>query len=148
MNGQQSALRIGDVARATGVSVDALRYYERLGLLPHPARSSSGMRRYSEEIIERVRFIKQSQTLGLTLREVHGLVGTTNRRGRAACERVRDVLGHHLDNIDRQIAELRTLRRTLSRHLIACDKVLANDSEPTCPTLSVLDGGGSGRQAR
>lgn len=143
MNGQHSALRIGEVARATGVSVDTLRYYERVGLLPAAARSDGGMRRYSGEVVGRVRFIKQSQTLGLTLREVRELVGTTtSRRGRAACERVRDVLIEHVSNVDRQIADLRSLRRTLVRHLNACEKALATRGEPTCPTLNVLDAGG------
>jgi MerR family mercuric resistance operon transcriptional regulator len=134
-------MRIGEVARVTGISVDTLRYYERLGLLPAAARSDGGMRRYSGDVVNRVRFIKQSQTLGLTLREVRQLVSvTTTRRGRAACERVRDVLVEHVENADRQIAELRSLRRTLARHLAACEKALARPGEPTCPTLNVLDG--------
>lgn len=148
MNGLQPALRIGEVARATGVSVDTLRYYERVGLLRAAARSDGGMRRYSGEVVDRVRFIKQSQTLGLTLREVRQLLeATTHRRGRAACERVRDVLVEQVSNVDRQIAELRSLRRTLARHLSACGKALATRGEPTCPTLNVLDSNGPRKRA-
>ena len=68
-----SELRIGEVARRTGVSTDTLRYYERLRLLPRSRRSSGGFRLFTAEHIARVRFIKQAQELGFSLEEIFSL---------------------------------------------------------------------------
>ncbi len=130
--------RIGEVAAETGASVEALRYYERLGVLPRPPRSSGGLRRYGPEILHHVRFIKQAQTLGLTLREIHQLLGQTRRPSRAGCQRVHDVLAQHIAEVDRQVSELRALRRTLAKHLKTCEQALGVDADPSCPTLDVL----------
>ena len=69
-------LRIGEVAKRAGVSIDTLRYYERLRLLPRPKRSSGGFRLFANEDIKRVQFIKQAQELGFSLDEVRGLLAT------------------------------------------------------------------------
>lgn len=136
-------LRIGEVAQRTGLSVEALRYYERMGLLPRPPRSTGGLRRYEPNVLDRVRFIKQAQTLGLTLREIQQLTEDVRRKGRGVCQRVHDVLVQHIDDIDRRVAELRQLRRTLDSYRAACQRALARAGEPTCPTLNALDVGGS-----
>ena len=73
---EQTEFRIGEVAMRAGVSVDALRYYERVKLLPHAKRSSGGFRLFGFDAIERVQFIKQGQELGLTLDEIKGLLAT------------------------------------------------------------------------
>ena len=70
----QQAFRIGELAAQTRLTPDTLRYYERLGLLPHPPRTSGGFRLYSAATLGRVRFIRQAQTVGLTLDEIHELV--------------------------------------------------------------------------
>ena len=72
---REQTLRIGEVAHRAGVTVEALRYYERVGLLPRPPRSTGGLRRYRPDVLDRVRFIKQAQTLGLSLREIQQLTG-------------------------------------------------------------------------
>jgi len=74
-------LQIGEVAKRAGVSIDTLRYYEKVKLLPRPARSSGGFRLFAPEHIERVRFIKQAQELGFSLEETKGLLGDGWRRG-------------------------------------------------------------------
>jgi MerR family transcriptional regulator, copper efflux regulator len=131
--------RIGEVAERTGLTVDALRYYERMGLLPRAPRTSGGLRRYDHHVLDRVRFIKQAQTLGLTLREIQQLAGDAHRRSRAACRRVHDVLARHLAEIDQRVAELQELRGTLSEYLKTCESALGHDTEPECPTLSALE---------
>lgn len=68
-------LRIGDVARLTGISVEAVRYYDREGLLPPALRSPQGARRFPPDVVTRVRFVKQAQAAGLTLRDIKQLVG-------------------------------------------------------------------------
>ena len=136
----ERTFRIGEVAEQTGVTVEGLRYYERLGLLPHPQRTASGVRRYDQRIVERVRFIKQAQTLGLSLREIQQVAGDTQRRGRAACRRVHDVLTRHIATVDQRMRELRDLRRTLTDYLKKCESALNADAEPVCPTLDALGG--------
>ena len=86
---EQTEFRIGEVAMRSGVSVDALRYYERVKLLPRAKRSSGGFRLFGLDAIERVQFIKQAQELGLTLDEIKGLLATG---GAEECRRVRDLL--------------------------------------------------------
>lgn len=140
MSRQQAPLRIGEAARATGVSVDTLRYYERLKLLPVAPRSGGGMRRYSVEVLDRVRFVKQAQSLGLSLREIQQLVGESHRRSRAGCRRVHALLARHIAEIDQRMLELQQLRRTLGEYLGTCESALGRDTEPECPTLSALEG--------
>ncbi len=73
---EPTEFRIGEVATRSGVSVDAVRYYERLKLLPRARRTSGNFRLFGAEAIERVQFIKQAQELGLTLDEIKGLLAT------------------------------------------------------------------------
>ena len=104
------ALRIGELADAIGLAPDTLRYYERLGLLPTPQRSVGGFRLFGHEAIERLRFVKQAQALGLALEEIRQLVD-------ASCGEVEPLLRARLAELDAHLAELRGLRRTLSRAL-------------------------------
>jgi DNA-binding transcriptional MerR regulator len=86
------ALRIGELSAASGVSRDALRYYEKLGLLPRSHRSSGGFRQYERASVDRIRFVKQAQEHGLTLREIRDLIGHQSDASRARCRHVRDLL--------------------------------------------------------
>jgi DNA-binding transcriptional MerR regulator len=130
--------RIGEVAELTGISVDALRYYERIGLLKAPARTSGGLRRYPADVVHRVGFIKQAQSLGLALDDIQQLL--TEHRSRSACHRVHDLLFRRLADIDARMKELTELRRTLDAHRLSCEKALGAAADPTCPTLHELEG--------
>lgn len=92
----RTAFRIGEVASGAGVSVDTVRYYERLKLLPRVSRSSGNFRLFAPESIERVRFIKQAQELGLTLEEIRGLLATG---GADECRKVRDLLSEKIEEM-------------------------------------------------
>jgi MerR family mercuric resistance operon transcriptional regulator len=132
--------RIGEVAERTGVSVETLRYYEKRRLLNAPARTQGGYRVYSDAVMHQVTFIKQAQSLGLTLDDIQQLATGRMRTHHApSCRKVRDLLTHRIDDIDVRIKELRELRRTLHEHLTACDRALASAAEPACPTIEVLD---------
>jgi len=133
------SVRIGDVARQTGVTVEALRYYEREGLLPPPIRSTRGARRFPPHVVARVRFVKQAQAAGLTLRDIKQLVGLQRGQSRVACQRMRKVLARRLHDLDTRARELQTFRTTLERYVHACDHALGNRSEPRCPSLDALD---------
>ena len=110
MNG---GFQIGEVANRAGVSIDTLRYYEKVKLLPRPARSSGGFRLFGPEHIERVLFIKQAQELGFPLEEIKGLLATG---GAEECRKVRDLLQRKLTELDDRLKIMKSFRRDLARH--------------------------------
>lgn len=126
--------RIGEVATRAGVSVDAVRYYERLKLLPRARRTSGNFRLFGPESIERVQFIKQAQELGFTLDEIKGLLATG---GAEECQRVRDLLSKKIDDLDSKMKVIKDFRRTLARHLSACEHELeAHGDSACCPVVA------------
>jgi DNA-binding transcriptional MerR regulator len=129
-----SALTIGKLASAVDVSTDTIRYYERLGLLPRAGRTQAGYRLYSAEQIERLRFIKQAQSLGLSLDEIKGLLPEQGA-GLSECRRVRDLLIAKLGDIDKRLAKMRKFRKTLATYLEECEDTLASKRGDCCPVL-------------
>jgi len=129
-----SALRIGELASAAGVTTDAVRYYERLKILPRPSRTPAGYRLYSEGDVERLRFIKQAQSLGLSLDEVKELLPGRGA-GLSECRRVRDLLSAKLGELDAKISEMRTFRKTLAAYLAECEEALDGKRVDRCPVL-------------
>jgi len=132
-------LRIGELAAATQVTRDTLRYYERLGLLTTPTRTSGGFRLYGHEAPEQVRFVKQAQALGLELSEIRQLVGLSGASGLAQCRQVRPLLHARLAELDARLAELRLFRRTLGRALAECEHRLAERPDAACPVVEELE---------
>ena len=124
------SLLIGDVARRAGVSAPTVRYYEEIGLLAAPTRSSSGYRRYSERTVEELRFIRKAQALGFSLDEI-GEIFKLSRSGKTPCAHVLSLAQQHLAAVDERIRQLQTLRAQLA------DKVAQWDGEktPTCKGL-------------
>jgi MerR family transcriptional regulator, mercuric resistance operon regulatory protein len=132
--------RIGEIAERTGVSVETVRYYEKRRLLKAPGRTEGGFRLYSDAVVHQEKFIKQAQSLGLSLDDIQHLAAGRLRTHHApSCRKVRDLLTRRIDDIDARIKELREFRRTLHQHLAACDEALASAAEPTCPTIEALD---------
>ncbi|HYL97472.1 MAG TPA: MerR family transcriptional regulator [Blastocatellia bacterium] len=126
-------MRIGQVASAAGVSVDAVRYYEKRGLLQRAARSEAGYRLFTEDAVERIRFIKEAQETGFSLDEVRILLGGG---GAEACRRTRDLLQAKLEQVGQRIALLRGFKRTLSEHLKKCENELAGSGVAArCPVI-------------
>jgi DNA-binding transcriptional MerR regulator len=111
--GCDDALKIGAVAKAAGVGVQTLHYYERLGLLPKPQRSATNYRLYSSDAVRRVKFIKKAQAIGLTLEETKQILDL-KEHGRAPCAKVAELGERHLREIDVHLAELRKYRRALA----------------------------------
>lgn len=131
--------RISQVARMAGITPDAIRYYERLGVLPRPPRTAGGLRVYGNDVLPRVRFIQQAQALGLTLKDVRELVTNEGQAGQQRCRRVRDLLKTRLADVDARIREMQAFRRTLRRHLRDCERAL-EDERPVCPVMIELGG--------
>lgn len=114
--GQQGGLLAGGVAKLLNVGVQTLHFYEREGLIPEPPRTESGYRIYPPALVERVRFIKQAQGLGLPLSEVKEILSLAQDGG-SPCGRVQATLREKLKEVDRRLIELRRFRRDLA-HLI------------------------------
>ncbi len=107
-------LSIGEVSRRSGFATSALRYYEREGLIPEAERTASGYRVYDEGIVQRLRFIRGSQRIGLRLREIKGLLEVMDR-GLCPCGHASDLVTARIAELDQQIAELGALRSDLAR---------------------------------
>ena len=116
----------GDVAKALGVGVQTLHYYERESLIPAPARTPAGYRLYTPELVERVSFIKRAQALGLALEEIKEVLALADR-GACPCGHVQAALGAQLAVVDRRLQELRRFRDDLAA-LIARAGELATGS--------------------
>lgn len=115
---------ISEIASEVGVSPDTLRYYERLGLLAPPERTVAGYRRYAPSAVQRVRFIKGAQRMGLRLRDVKELLDIRDR-GACPCGHTRDLLGQHLSRVDDEIRRLQALGsevRAMLTELEECPK--------------------------
>jgi DNA-binding transcriptional MerR regulator len=126
---EKTDLQIGELATRTGVSIDALRYYERLKLLPAARRSAGGFRLFTVEHIERVQFIKQAQELGFSLDEIRLVLATG---GADECRKVRDLLRQKLSELDDRLKAMKVFRHVLSRQLAACDEELERHGESAC----------------
>jgi DNA-binding transcriptional MerR regulator len=98
-------MKIGELAKLANTSTKTIRFYEDSGLLPTPARSASGYRDYSPEVVDRLRFIHRGQAAGLTLQKVRQILAIHDR-GEVPCGHVRQVLNSRLDQVRAQIAEL------------------------------------------
>ena len=126
---------IGQVAAAAAVNVQTLRYYERVGLLPRPARRASGYRTYTRETVRRVRFIKRAQELGFTLGEVADLLAL-RRQSVSACERAQTSAAATQNRIAEKIRDLERMRAGLATYVTACSR---RRPLAACPLLSALD---------
>lgn len=112
-------MMIGEVARLANVGIDTIRFYERRGLLPAPARRPSGYRDYSMVTVERLRFAKALQHLGFTLADVADVLKDVDLGG-ATCTAERKRFEAVLARVDSRLAELRNIRRRLTRTLGQC----------------------------
>ena len=138
------ALRIGDLAARAGVSADALRYYERRGLLRPSGRRASGYREYPPEAAGTVRFIKQAQALGFTLVEVEELLRLRDAVGRpAAALEAREVAAAKLRDIDDKLRQLGALRDALAGLVAECERACGDGrllaDARDCPIIAALD---------
>jgi DNA-binding transcriptional MerR regulator len=112
-------MKIGEVAKQSGVSVDTVRFYERVGVLPEPERRPSGYREYETGTIERIRLTRELQAIGFSLDDVVGALAAHDAGG-ATCESERWRLDAVLDRVDAKLAELAELRRRIVDARQAC----------------------------
>lgn len=106
-------LRVAQLAASVGISPDAVRFYEREGLLPSPARTSSGYRSYGADAVERLRFIQGCQRLGLRLREIGDLLAIRDT-GTCPCAPAEQLLRRRIAEVDAEMAHLTALRAEMT----------------------------------
>jgi Hg(II)-responsive transcriptional regulator len=128
-------LRIGEVAKAVGVPVQTVRYYERRGLCPPEGRTPSGYRRYTEATVARLSFIRHAKELGFTLREIGELLDL-RLHSEDACARVEQRVEEKVALVTRRIKDLTRLRRTLEGMAESCRK---QELTRECPILEALE---------
>ncbi len=136
----EKLMRIGQMSRQTGVSIDAIRFYERTGLLAAPARSVGGFRLYSPDALSALQFIRNLQTLGFSLDEIREFVSLRTNDLRA-CSAVRRMLDHKLRDIRAKKIALATLEAELTTALKKCNAQLKRprpSKNGSCPVLSVI----------
>lgn len=141
-------LHIGDVAAQTGLTVDAIRFYEREGLLRTAARSSGGFRLFSKSDVDDLAFIGNAQELGFSLQEIRELMALKNAL-HPDCKQVEQLLDHKITAVRAKIAALRKLERELQRAKANCESNLSDrsrDEIEDCPVLSDISQTGRGRK--
>jgi MerR family mercuric resistance operon transcriptional regulator len=125
-----TTLTIGRLARAAGVNLETIRYYQRRGLLATPPRPQGGVRRYPPEALARLRFIKRAQQLGFTLREVRELLVL----GSGRCTDTRRIAEVQLEQIEARLHDLQRMRRSLRKLITACRA----GQDTACPIVETL----------
>lgn len=118
----QRMLKIGEVSKQSGIGIEALRFYEKSGLLDKPSRTYSGYRVYDAEVLERLAFIKQAQTLGFSLDEIKRVIEDA-RTGQSPCDEVREIVRRRLEELDERMREMRRYRKELAETLAEWDTV-------------------------
>ena len=136
--------RIGQVARQTGLSVDAIRFYEKTGLLGRPARTPSGYRLFRGREVADLEFIQKAQQLGFSLREVRELL-LIQQHPQEECAHVRDLIAEKLSVVRGKVEELRALEAGLYQALKECGSTLRRTRRHSarCPVLGRITGRGS-----
>ena len=126
-------MNIGQAAAASGVSAKMIRHYEEIGLTRAPGRTTSNYRTYAENDVHVLRFIRHARTLGFGMADIKELVGLWQNRSRSSSA-VKRVAGKHLADLERKIAELQAMVRTLQHLTRHCH----GDHRPECPILEEL----------
>jgi len=131
------AMNIGALARQTGVPAKTIRYYEDIGLLPAPARSSKGYRNYDARALHTLHFVKHAREFGFSIEDVRELLALWANPRRTSAK-VKAVAQKHVEEIERKLDALASMRRTLMKLMQCCH----GDHRPDCPILDNLARGG------
>jgi DNA-binding transcriptional MerR regulator len=115
------SLKIGEVSKLSGVGIEALRFYEKGGLVDRPSRTESGYRVYAPDVLDRLAFIKRAQILGFTLDEIKQII-VEKRSGQSPCKGVREVVRRRLEELDERMKEMRRYRNQLAAALREWDE--------------------------
>jgi MerR family transcriptional regulator, copper efflux regulator len=144
-------IQIGKVAERTGLSIDTIRFYQKIGLVKQAARSEGGFRLFTDADVKDLAFIKKAQELGFSLTEIKQL-SILNQEHDHACSQVRDLLEGKLRDVREKAAQLLRLEAELNRALKKCNRGLRNHPRSThdecCPVLKALEEDGMKPRSR
>jgi MerR family mercuric resistance operon transcriptional regulator len=126
---------IGQMSKETGVNIETIRYYERVGIMPSPDRSAGGNRQYNQDQLKRLNFIRRARGLGFSLQEIRGLFEMVDRED-FTCGEVRDLTADHLAAVRDKILHLRKLEKALGAMIAECNV----GDVPACPIIDALYG--------
>ncbi|MER1941949.1 Hg(II)-responsive transcriptional regulator [Castellaniella sp. FW104-16D08] len=132
MENTSKTLTVGLLAQAVGITVEAIRFYQRKGLMPLPERAYGSIRRYTDADLDRVRFIKTSQRLGFSLAEVGELLKLDDG---THCEDAREIAEHKLQDVREKLADLQRIERALDQLVAQCDSA---HNAVKCPLIASL----------
>ena len=137
-------MQIGRVAERSGVPAKTIRYYEEIGLIAKPERTAGGYRAYDKQDVDILRFVSRARSLGFSIKDVRNLLALYADRARASAD-VKNIALEHVGEIERKMAELDSIRRTLLHLAEKCH----GDERPECPILDELAQGplGGGHDA-
>ena len=128
-------MNIGQAARASGITAKMIRHYESVGLLPPAMRSDTGYRQYGEREVHVLRFIRRARDLGFSIKDISGLLSLWHDRQRPS-RQVKALAQAHMQQLQRKIDELHSMRQTLEKLVQCCQ----GDERPDCPILQDLAG--------
>jgi MerR family transcriptional regulator, copper efflux regulator len=135
----KNSYSIGQLAKSTGIGIEAVRFYERKGLIPKPPRRPSGYRQFPQKTLERLLFIGRAKELGFSLAEIKDLLSLRINK-QASCKKVKQRASLKLESIEEKLKTLKRMKKVLKSLIADCD-----EEAPTsqCPILDSLEGGKS-----
>ncbi|MAE44814.1 MAG: transcriptional regulator [Magnetovibrio sp.] len=126
-------MTIGALSRRTGCKVETIRYYERIGLLPAPARGRGGHRHYDEGALKRLDFVLRARGLGFPLDSIRGLLDLADGGGRS-CAQVERIAARHLKDVRNKLADILVMEKVLAEMVADC----RGGTMPDCPLIEAL----------
>jgi len=124
---------IGEISRLTGINIETIRYYERIGIMPKPDRTAGGYRQFSHDHLKRLSFVRKSRDLGFSLKEVRTLLSMVDD-DHFTCGEIHEITREHLNAIDAKMAALRKLKSVLATMAEKCSQ----GDVPECPVIEAL----------
>ncbi len=126
-------LGIGELSRQTGVGIETIRYFEKIGIMPVPGRSEGGNRRYSTDHLQRLFFINRCRQIGFNQTEIKALLSMVDAKG-VTCAEVHNITTEHIADIRQKIRDLRKMEKVLTQMANECSR----GDIPDCPIIETL----------
>ena len=127
-------ISIGELSRRTGVNIETIRYFEKVGIIATPSRTHGGHRVYDEGHVRSLGFIRRARELGFTPGEVRAILNRGGP-GKACCNEVRDIAAHHLEQVRAKMADLAELERLLASTIEHC----SGGAAPDCAVIEMIE---------
>ena len=126
-------LGIGELSRQTGVGIETIRYFEKIGIMPIPGRSEGGNRRYNTDHLQRLFFINRCRQIGFSQKEIKALLSMVDDKG-VTCAEVHNITTEHIADIRKKIRDLTKLEKVLTKMANECSR----GDIPDCPIIETL----------